>query len=127
MKWTIILLMMVGLMVGIVGCGDDDNPVNSDIDRLAGTWIDQENYEVAFKLDGTYVYTGVDYIEEGTWSLEGDELTLFNDKDGEDGYTYFGSPEESKRVRGIAADAYSTYASLQLLLAAIQKKTLYHC
>ena len=88
MKWTIILLMMVGLMVGIVGCGDDDNPVNSDIDRLAGTWIDQENYEVAFKLDGTYVYTGVDYIEEGTWSLEGDELTLFNDKDGEDGYTF---------------------------------------
>ena len=42
------------------------------------------------------------------------------DEDGEDGYTYFGSPEESKRVRGIAADAYSTYASLQLLLAALQ-------
>ena len=34
------LLMMMGLMVGIVVCGDDDNPVNSDVDRLAGTWID---------------------------------------------------------------------------------------
>ena len=33
---------------------------------------------------------------------------------------YFGSLEESKRVRDIAAKAYSTYASLQLLLAALQ-------
>ena len=80
--------LMMGLMVSVGGCGDDDNPAKSDVDRLVGTWIDQEDYEVTFKSDGTYVYTGVDYFEEGTWSLEGDELTLFNDKDGEDGYTF---------------------------------------
>jgi len=88
MKRMIGLLMVMGLMVDVVGCGDDDNPVKSDVDRLVGTWIDQEDYEATFKSDGTYVYTGVDYFEEGTWSLEGDELTLFNDKDGEDGYTF---------------------------------------
>ena len=42
------------------------------------------------------------------------------DDNGDDAYLYFGSLEESKRVRDIAAKAYSTYASLQLLLAALQ-------
>ena len=92
MKRIFGLVMMMGLMVSVGGCGDDDNPAKSDVDRdvdrLVGTWIDQEDYEVTFKSDDTYVYTGVDYFEEGTWSLEGDELTLFNDKDGEDGYTF---------------------------------------
>ena len=37
MKRTIGLLMMVGLMVGVVGCGDDDNPVKSTEDLLVGT------------------------------------------------------------------------------------------
>ena len=46
MKRTIGFLMMVGLMVGIVGCGDDNNPVKevtpSNQDLLVGTWLDED-------------------------------------------------------------------------------------
>jgi hypothetical protein len=42
------------------------------------------------------------------------------DEDGEDSYLYFGSPEEAKRIRTVATDAYSKYAGLHLLLAALQ-------
>ena len=36
------LLMVVGIIVGVVGCGDDDNPVKSDQDLLVGTWLDED-------------------------------------------------------------------------------------
>ena len=42
------------------------------------------------------------------------------DDNGEDAYLYFWRTRRNKRVRNIAAKAYSTYASLQLLLAALQ-------
>ena len=42
------------------------------------------------------------------------------DESGEDAYYYFGGPEEAKRVRAVASDAYSKYVGLQLLFAALQ-------
>ena len=79
MKRMIGLLMVMGLMVGIIGCGDDKNPVKSNQDLLVGTWIDDEGDPVTFRDDGTFVdYEG----DEGTWSLVGDQLTLtFDDED----------------------------------------------
>ena len=81
MKRMMGLLMMVGLMVGVVGCGDNDNPVKSYPvesyqDHLVGTWIDQNGYEWTLKVDGTFVdYDG----DKGTWSLVGDQLTFAYD------------------------------------------------
>ena len=55
MKRMIGLLMVVGIMVGVVGCGDDDNPVKSSHeDLLVGTWEDQEDGGwITFSSDGT--------------------------------------------------------------------------
>ena len=76
MRRLIGLLMMVGLMVGVVGCGDDDNPVKSNQDLLVGTWLDEDGVPGTFRSDGTFVdHEG----DEGTWSLVGDQLTLTYD------------------------------------------------
>ena len=81
MRRLIGLLMMVGLMVGVVGCGDDDNPVksNQDLDPVVGTWLNEDGDSITFRSDGTFV----DWEEdEGTWSLVGDQLTIeYNDED----------------------------------------------
>ena len=93
MKRIIGLLMMVGLMVGVVGCGDDDNPVKevtpSNQDLLVGTWTigDSDDFSFTFRSDGTYVE--VEDGEEqstGIWSLEGDQLTV-SESDGSDSET----------------------------------------
>ena len=76
MKRTIGLLMMVGLMVGIIGCGDDKNPVKSNQDLLVGTWIDDEGDAFTFRADGTFVIADEEPELEGTWSVAGDKLTL---------------------------------------------------
>ncbi len=76
MKRTIGLLMMVGLMVGVVGCGDDDNPVKSNQDLLVGTWLDEDGDAWTLRSNGTFVdWEG----DEGTWSLVGDQLTTTYD------------------------------------------------
>ena len=75
MKRTIGFLMMVGLMVGIVGCGDDNNPVKSNQDLLAGTWLDDGD-TWTFKSDGTYTDVVDGITLEGTWNLVGDQLTI---------------------------------------------------
>ena len=81
MKRMIGLLMVVGLVVGVVGCGDDDNPVksNQDLDPVVGTWSNEDGDSITFRSDGTFV----DWEEdEGTWSLVGDQFTFtYNDPD----------------------------------------------
>ena len=78
MKRKIGLLMMVGLIVGVLGCGDDENPVKSNRDLLVGTWLDLDFIvdDVTFRSDGTFVDFDDD---EGTWSLKGDQLTITYD------------------------------------------------
>ena len=70
------LLMVMGLMVGIIGCGDDKNPVKSNQDLLVGTWIDDEGDAFTFRADGTLVLRDEDDELEGTWSVAGDTLTM---------------------------------------------------
>ena len=70
------LLMVMGLMVGIIGCGDDKNPVKSNQDLLVGTWIDDEGDAFTFRADGTFVIADEEPELEGTWSVAGDKLTL---------------------------------------------------
>ena len=92
MKRTIGILMMVGLMVGVVGCGDDDNPVRevtpSNQDLLVGTWTigDSDDFSLTLKSDGTYVEVEDGEESTGIWSLEGDQLTV-SDSDGSDSET----------------------------------------
>ena len=92
MKRTIEILMMVGLMVGVVGCGDDDNPVKevtpSNQDLLVGTWTigDSDDFSLTLKSDGTYVEVEDGEESTGIWSLEGDQLTV-SDSDGSDSET----------------------------------------
>ena len=72
-------LMMGGLVVGAVGCGDDDNPVKSNQDLLVGTWLDEDGWGITLSSDGTFVDGDGD---EGTWSLVGDQLTIaYDDED----------------------------------------------
>ena len=80
MRRLIGLVMMVGLMVGVVGCGDDDNPVkSSNEDLLVGTWLDEDGDSITFRSDATFVDGDGD---EGTWSLVGDQLTIaYDDED----------------------------------------------
>ena len=76
MKRTIGFLMMVGLMVGIVGCGDDNNPVKSDEDLLVGTWSFEAGSLATFSSDGTLIRSEEGLEIAGTWSLTGDKLTI---------------------------------------------------
>jgi len=76
MRRMIGFLMLVGLMVGIVGCGDDNNPVKSDEDLLVGTWSFEDGSLATFSSDGTLIQSeeGLEFV--GTWSLTGDKLTI---------------------------------------------------
>ena len=76
MKRMIGFLMMVGLVVSVIACGDGDNPVKSTAELLVGTWTDEAGDDWTLKADGTFV----DNFEgEGTWSLVGDQLTFTYD------------------------------------------------
>ena len=85
MRRIIGLVMMVGLVVGAVGCGDDDNPVKSNQDLLVGTWLDEDGDAWTFRSNGTLVdWEG----DEGTWSLVGDQLTMAYNDEASGSYTY---------------------------------------
>ena len=71
MRRMIGFLMLVGLMVGVVGCGDDDNPAKSSEDVLDGTWVDQDGDEFTFTSDGVFID---DIGDRYTWTIEGDML-----------------------------------------------------
>ena len=88
MKRTIGFLMLVGLMVGIVGCGDDNNPVKSNQDLLVGTWTigDSDDFSVTFRSDGTWVEVEDGDEQLGIGDLVGDQLTA-SDPDGSDSVT----------------------------------------
>ncbi len=105
MKRTIGLLMMVGLMVGVVGCGDDDNPVKevtpSNQDLLVGTWTigDSDDFSLTLKSDGTYVEEEDQLTVSDSDGSDSETLTLnsvtdtemfltFKDEDGEETVTY---------------------------------------
>ena len=78
MRRLIGLVMMVGLMAGVAG-GGDDNPVKSDQDLLVGIWLDEDGDPITLRSDGTFVDWDGD---EGTWSLVGDQLTIaYDDED----------------------------------------------
>ena len=81
MRRMIGFLMMMGLMVGVVGCGDD-NPVKSTEDLLVGTWENEDGWSVTIRSDGTLVESEGGLELAGTWSLAGDKLTItFSEKD----------------------------------------------
>ena len=73
-------IFVLGLVVSVVGCGDDDNPVkSSNQDLLVGTWVDEGENSITLRADGTFVDEDGD---EGTWALVGDQFTIaYNDED----------------------------------------------
>ena len=75
MRKVAILLTLMMLLCSLVGClGEDDAP------SLVGDWYEGEEMIIDFKEDGSAVSDG----ETGTWSADGDTLTL----------TFENSPEE---------------------------------
>ena len=70
-------IFVLGLIVNVVGCGDDDNPVkSSNQDLLVGTWVDEGENSITLRADGTFVDPEED---KGKWSLVGDQLTITYD------------------------------------------------
>ena len=76
MKRMIGLLMTMGTVLGVVGCGDNNNSVKSDKDLLVGTWSFEDGSLVNFSSDGTSVSTVEEIELAGIWSLSGDILTI---------------------------------------------------
>ena len=85
MKRMIGLLMVVGIIVGVVGCGDDANPVKpSNEDLLVGTWIADDpdsHHSWTYHSDGTMTNYDTELGENVVdgrvlyWSINGDNLT----------------------------------------------------
>jgi hypothetical protein len=95
MKRTIGLLMMVGLVVGVVGCGDDDSsPTSSSVSQdkysvtiIGGAWEDGGEPIWTFNADGTVVYDGYE-DSNYTWSIVGATLIIY-DEDSETEFSRF--------------------------------------
>ena len=82
MKRIFGLVMMMGLMASVGGCGDDNNPVKSNQDLLVGTWLDEDGWSITISSDATLVESGEGIELAGTWSLAGDKLTVtYSEKD----------------------------------------------
>ena len=79
-------IFVLGLIVNVVGCGDDDNPVkSSNQDLLVGTWMDEDEDAWTYRSDGTFVDWDED---EGTWSLVGDQFIMAYNDEAYDDETY---------------------------------------
>ena len=84
MKRTIGLLMMLGIVVSVAGCGDDDsNPTSASQDKysetILGTWVHDGDPMWTFSSDGTVLdeWWEVSY----RWTIEGSTLSI-TDPDG---------------------------------------------
>ncbi|MEE2658765.1 MAG: hypothetical protein VX733_09700 [Candidatus Latescibacterota bacterium] len=78
------LLMIVGLVVGVVGCGDDDaSPTSVSQDEysetIVGTWNWYGEPHWTFSSDGTVEFDGWDLIY--FWAISGSMLAIV-DSDG---------------------------------------------
>ena len=84
-------IFVLGLVVNVVGCGDDDNPVKSSIassstssdnfaETILGLWYEEGEPIWTFNADGTLVFDGYEELNY-YWSIEGSTLTI-TDADG---------------------------------------------
>ena len=84
MKRMIGLLMILGIVVSVTGCGDDDsNPTSASQDKysetILGTWVHDGDPMWTFSSDGTVLdeWWEVSY----RWTIEGSTLSI-TDPDG---------------------------------------------
>ena len=84
MKRMIGLLMILGIVVSVTGCGDDDsNPTSASQDKysetILGTWVHDGDPMWTFSSDGTVLdeWWEVSYL----WTIEGSTLSI-TDADG---------------------------------------------
>jgi hypothetical protein len=85
-KRMIGLVMMMGLVVSFIGCGDDDSsPTGSSVsqdmyaENIVGTWKSYGDPFWTFSSDGTVELIGWDLIYN--WEISGSTLTI-TDSDG---------------------------------------------
>ena len=83
MRRMIGFLMMVGLVVGVVGCGNDDSsPTSSSVSQneysgtIVGTWKYDGEAFWTFSADGTTLF--IDYGTTYYWEISGSTLTITN-------------------------------------------------
>lgn len=88
-KYLFVMISMLTITIGFVGCSDDDNDGGSSI---VGTWVYEEDYgddeyyceEVTFKSNGTFIVEWEEYYDgdydsgtdRGTYEVDGDELIV---------------------------------------------------
>ena len=85
MKRMIGLLMMMGMVVGVVGCGDDDSsPTSSSVSQddysetIVGTWKWDGESHWTFSSTGTVEFVGDVFEITYSWEISGSTLTITN-------------------------------------------------
>ena len=82
-------IMILGLMINGMGCGDDDsNPTSSSVSQdsysetIVGGWKIEGQLAWTFNANGTVVYDGWEEYNY-TWKIEGARLTITDADSGE--------------------------------------------
>ena len=79
-KLFVVCAVFSALLVVVAGCGDDAKPTASAADnlddRLFGTWTTQDEVSITFEEDGTLRTSVPGFETTGTWSTDGDKLTI---------------------------------------------------
>ena len=83
-KLFVVCAVFSALLVVVAGCGDDAKPTASAADnlddRLFGTWTtqdeDEDEISITFEEDGTLRMSAPGFEATGTWSTDGDKLTI---------------------------------------------------